>query len=183
MIIYGEESEKNALQRVAELMCLAARTAPKGRGVDRIETIIVHDAVEISKLATAMREIAEKHGDSYAFCVRDANAIENSGGPIVIIGTSKGTMGLGVACGYCGFNDCADLTKSGGVCAYVSGDLGIAVGSAASIASQHKADNRVMFSVGKAAINLKLFKNDSEIAYGIPLSASGKNPFFDRKPK
>jgi uncharacterized ferredoxin-like protein len=38
-----------------------------------------------------------------------------------------------------------------------------------------------MYSIGRAAINLKLLGNDVIIAYGIPLSISGKNPFFDRK--
>ena len=61
------------------------------------------------------------------------------------------------------------------------GDLGIAIGSAVSVAAAHHVDNRVMFSAGKAALNLKLF-DDSQvcIAYGIPLSVSGKSPFFDR---
>ena len=33
---------------------------------------------------------------------------------------------------------------------------------------------------GKAAIELGIFGDDVLIAYGIPLSAKGKNPFFDR---
>ena len=179
MITYSEEAESKALLQVAELMCLAARTAPKGRGVDRIETIIIFGNDDIAKLTSEMRNIANNYGDACAFFNRDAGCLEKAGGPVVLIGTTTGTMGL-AGCGYCGFENCNELTKAGGVCAYVSGDLGIAVGSAASVAAQHKADNRVMFSVGKAAINLGLFKGDIKIAYGLPLSASGKNPFFDR---
>lgn len=41
MIIRGEQAEKGSLMQIAELMCAAARTAPKGRGVDTLETIIV----------------------------------------------------------------------------------------------------------------------------------------------
>jgi uncharacterized ferredoxin-like protein len=40
-------------------------------------------------------------------------------------------------------------------------------------------DNRVMFSMGVGAINAGLI--DTEIAFGIPLSAKGKNIYFDRK--
>jgi uncharacterized ferredoxin-like protein len=39
----------------------------------------------------------------------------------------------------------------------------------------------VMFSAGRAAVNLKALGDEVRIAYGIPLSVSGKNPFFDRK--
>jgi uncharacterized ferredoxin-like protein len=60
-------------------------------------------------------------------------------------------------------------------------DLGIAIGSAVSTASVLKIDNRIMLSIGLAAVNLKILGKDVKIAYGIPLSISGKNPFFDRK--
>jgi uncharacterized ferredoxin-like protein len=39
----------------------------------------------------------------------------------------------------------------------------------------------VMFSAGKAAVSLGLLGAEVRVAYGIPLSVSGKNPFFDRK--
>jgi len=41
-------------------------------------------------------------------------------------------------------------------------------------------DNRIMFSIGKAAKELKLLGEEAEIIYGIPLSSTGKSPFFDR---
>lgn len=42
-------------------------------------------------------------------------------------------------------------------------------------------DNRIMFTAGKAALELGCFPGTVKVAYGIPLSATGKNPFFDRK--
>ena len=84
-------------------------------------------------------------------------------------------------CGYCGFKDCEDNLKNGGLCAISIGDLGIALGSAVSVAAAHHADNRIMFTLGKAAINLNLFDDkEVRIAYGIPVSVSAKSPFFDR---
>ncbi len=62
-----------------------------------------------------------------------------------------------------------------------TGDLGIAVGSAASVAMDERVDNRIMHSVGKAAVDLKLLGEDVKIAYGIPLYIGSKNVFFDRK--
>ena len=60
-------------------------------------------------------------------------------------------------------------------------DLGIAVGSAVKTAQIHNVDNRVMYSGGVAALNLGLFGKECTVAYAIPLSATGKNIFFDRE--
>ena len=37
-----------------------------------------------------------------------------------------------------------------------------------------------MYTYGKAVIELGILGEDVLIAYGIPLSANGKNPFFER---
>ncbi|PKM41668.1 MAG: ferredoxin [Firmicutes bacterium HGW-Firmicutes-8] len=178
MIIRGEQAEESALMRAAELMCAAARTAPKGRGVDNIESLIVTDE-ELKSLAAEMRTWAEKTGAG--FCARDAGNLDLVK-VAVILGTTVQPLGL-PGCGYCGFGDCEGMQKAGGVCAFNTGDLGIAVGSAVSTASALRVDNRIMFSIGRAAINLKMFNTDVKVAYGIPLSISGKNPFFDRLAK
>ena len=52
------------------------------------------------------------------------------------------------------------------------------MGSAVKTASLLNIDNRIMYSVGVAAVELKLI--DADIAYGIPLSARSKNIYFDR---
>jgi uncharacterized ferredoxin-like protein len=39
-------------------------------------------------------------------------------------------------------------------------------------------DNRIMFTAGIAALELSLLPGCS-VAYGIPLKAAGKNPYFD----
>ena len=61
------------------------------------------------------------------------------------------------------------------------GDLGIALGSAASVAADHRADCRIMYTIGKAAVRLGLLGPEVEIAHGIPLSVTGKSIYFDRK--
>ncbi|MGB4438846.1 MAG: ferredoxin domain-containing protein [Sedimentibacter sp.] len=59
--------------------------------------------------------------------------------------------------------------------------MGIAIGSAASIAMDERVDNRIMHSVGIAAADLKLLGEETKIVYGIPLYIGSKNVFFDRK--
>ncbi|MGO8930287.1 MAG: DUF2148 domain-containing protein [Limisphaerales bacterium] len=60
-------------------------------------------------------------------------------------------------------------------------DLGIAAGSAASIAADARVDTRLMFSVGKAILALGLLGRRVKLALGIPVSITRKSPFFDRK--
>lgn len=163
------------LEQIAEEMCLAARTAPKGRGIDLLEMVVLKEEA-IDKLSDKMLEIGER--EKHHTFLRDGENILKAQ-VIVLIGTRKQYIGLKY-CGYCGFKDCAGAEKNGAVCAFNTGDLGIAVGSAVSVAMDHRVDNRIMYSAGKAAIELGLFGKDAAVAFGIPLSATGKNPFFDR---
>ncbi len=65
-------------------------------------------------------------------------------------------------------------------CAVNSVDLGIAIGSMVATAADLRVDTRVMFSVGWAAMHLNWLPG-CQAAYGVPVSASSKNPFFDRQ--
>lgn len=175
MINY-EEAKQSGLKDVAEFMAMAARTAPKTRGIDNLEIIIIDSDKDKATLIKKMREISRR--DNRPSCERDANNIEDTK-YIIIIGTKAEPLGLN--CGFCGYKDCEELSKTKAVCAYNSMDLGIALGSAASIAARFHVDNRLMYSIGKAAIETSLFKGNINQAIGIPLNATGKNPFFDRK--
>jgi uncharacterized ferredoxin-like protein len=175
-IIIGKDMEQRAVEEVAALMCAAARTAPKGKGVDNLATLVV-TGEDKDMLAREMRRVAEEH--SVEFFARDASCVD-SAHAVVLLGQHPVPLYL-PTCGYCGFTDCNENKERGGVCAISVGDLGIAACSAASVAGLHHVDNRIMFSIGRAALNLKLFDEDVKEAYGIPLSVSGKSPFFDRK--
>ncbi len=176
MLELNPENSTDFLVQAARLLCLAARTAPKARGRDFLVTAIV-TGPEKEALVARMREIARR--DGVAFIERDAGNISGVD-VVVLLGTRKEPLGL-PHCGYCGFADCRALQVAGGVCAFNSGDLGIAVGSAVSRAADLRLDNRIMYSAGKAALELGLLGEEVALAYGIPLAAAGKNPFFDRK--
>jgi uncharacterized ferredoxin-like protein len=49
------------------------------------------------------------------------------------------------------------------------------------VAADLRVDNRVFFTAGRAALNLKTLGEQVRIAYGIPLSVGPKSPFFDRR--
>lgn len=173
---HSPELEKEGMLEACRLMTIAARTSPKTRGIDNIDIVAIDDESTRKKLIKKMTEISRAE-DRPSFG-RDAASIDASD-IILVIGVKSNPAGLN--CGFCGYKKCEDLKRSGGVCAYNSVDLGIAVGSAVSIASDLRTDNRVMYSIGRASLDLKLFSKDVRQALGIPLSVTGKNPFFDRK--
>lgn len=177
-IINEREINHQALRKIAEQMLIAARTAPKARGMDNLEVALL-EGESIRILADKMKEIG--HKTTTPFILRDAANIENV--PIIVIlGTKIDSIGLQDICGYCGYDNCNEREKHPEKpCAYNANDLGIAIGSAVSVAIDNRVDNRVMFSIGKAALELGLLGKDVKIILGIPLSATGKNPFFDRK--
>jgi uncharacterized ferredoxin-like protein len=172
----SDELEKEAVKDVAEFMAAAARTAPKTRGVDNIEVVLIDDRPSRESLIGRMKKMsaAEKRPSME----RDADSISDSPA-ILVIGARANPAGLN--CGCCGFGTCDGLKKAGGVCAYNSMDLGIAASSAVSIADGFHVDNRIMYSIGRASIDLGFLPKDVKQALGIPLSVTGKNPFFDRK--
>ncbi len=175
MIRLNNEAEKEGIFHAAQLLCIAARTAPKGKGKDLLITAIV-SGEEKKRLADRMREIAAR--DEVGFFARDAGNLDGTEA-VVLLATRKEPLGL-PHCGYCGFSDCRAMQAAGGTCSFNTGDLGIAVGSAASRAADLRLDNRVMYSAGKAALELGMLGEEAAIAYAIPLSATGKSPFFDR---
>ena len=175
MIINERESRHEQVLNVARQMMTAARTAPKGKGVDIIEVALVTDE-DIKKLSEQLISLSEEKG--MKFFLRDADNIL-SAECVLLIGTRELAQGLN--CGHCGFPTCAE--RSAGVpCAINSVDVGIAIGSACATAADHRVDTRVMFSAGLAAQRLDILEGCKQV-FAIPVSASSKNPFFDRKPK
>ena len=173
----GTELEKKAAFAVADLVALAAKTSPKGRGQDDI-AVLVLDGKEKDAVANEMRKIAKDTGEG--FFERDAANLDNSH-LVIFIGVKDMPLGLAY-CGCCGFKNCAENKKAGGKCAINLTDLGIALGSAVSVAAGHRIDNRIMLSAGRAALNLKIFPENVKTCFGIPLSSSSKSIFFDRAP-
>jgi uncharacterized ferredoxin-like protein len=178
MTVHSEEKiRKEAIYDVAKKMMIAARTAPKGKGVDNLEIICIGEET-IAAVAEKMKTKAEKEGWPQMF-IRDANNILKA--PyVILIGTKISPLRLKI-CGFCGYANCDEKDKyPDHPCAFNTGDLGIAIGSAVSIAMDNRVDNRIMYSVGIVAKEMGIMGGDVRIVYGIPLSVSSKNPFFDR---
>lgn len=175
-MVYNERDVRHEhVIECAKQMMTAARTAPKAKGVDIIEVMMITDD-DIVALSNALHQIGENMGRGGL--MRDADNIL-SADAVVLIGTREEAMALN--CAYCGSATCGERPE-GVPCAMNTIDIGIAVGSACATASDLRLDTRVMYSVGYAAGKLGWMPGCKYII-GIPVSASSKNPFFDRKRK
>lgn len=168
------------LRIVADLMALAARTAPKSAGKDFIVMRII-EGDDVKTLAEKMlaygRATGKKNFD------RDGASVAASD-VVVLIGV-KDAQSVGLNCGACGVDACELLPINhfedefrGPQCAYRLLDMGIALGSAVKTASILNADNRIMYRAGVVARQMGLI--DADFVMGIPLSATGKSIYFDR---
>lgn len=164
---------------IAKQMAIAARTAPKARGIDNLE-IYIAEGETIEIIANKMKEIG--NDASSEFFIRDAENIMRSHS-VLLIGTRISAMGL-AKCGMCGYENCEEKNSHPlHPCIFNTNDLGIAIGSAVSVAADNRVDNRVMYSVGQAVLELKLLGEEVTIVFGIPVCADSKSPFFDRVKK
>jgi uncharacterized ferredoxin-like protein len=182
-ISQGADAEKEAILEAAKLMLVAARTAPKTAGKDDIMTAIVYGS-EKDLIAEKMERIGEERG--LEGFMRDAKNVRDS--EVVILIGVRGNKSVGLDCGGCGFENCRKFDRRqkklgkdfiGPQCIFKSFDVGIAMGSAAKVASLLNVDNRIMYRIGSAAMKLKLLP-EASVMMGIPLSALGKNIYFDR---
>ena len=186
-ILTSRQIEKEAVEMAASMMAVSARTAPKARGVDSVKMIVLTGEDLETLAATMEKKVKEKSPELPSF-KRDAVNVRGSAA-VLLIGVSRNPkrVELPLNCGACGYKNCKDLLVAGKkegedftgpVCIFQAIDLGIALGSAVKLAGELNIDNRIMYTVGAAAKKLNLL--DSDLVIGIPLSVTGKNPYFDR---
>ncbi len=157
---------------IARAMITAARTAPKARGNDLFECAVI-DGDDIVRLSEAMKRLHASTGRP-VYERDSANILQAQ--CIVLVGIHPGVMGLN--CGHCGFPTCGGKPAQA-PCAMNITDVGIAIGSACATAADHRADTRVLFSAGMAAMKLDILHGCRQV-FAIPVSIASKNPFFDR---
>src|SRR5512146_2318176 len=187
----------DALRHVAQLCAVAAMTAPKSGGQlfskgakPFIETVIIEDRNTLTRLAEWLRERGNGLKDPIWF--RDAETAEKLD-LVLFIGLAKWYPPV-YDCGACGYATCAEFLRArehnkiegsedwefpGPICQLRAIDLGIAVGSAAKIASMNNIDARCQTRIASAARHLGIIEAD--LAVALSMSVSHMNIFFDRK--
>ena len=191
------ETFMTASRHVAQLCAVAAMTAPKSGGQlflkgskPFIETVIVEERETLARLAEWLRARGTKLKDPIWF--RDADTAEKLD-LVLFIGLAKWYPPL-YDCGACGYATCAEFLRAapkyrlegsedwefpGPICQLRCIDLGIAVGSAAKVASLNNIDTRCQTRIAAAARHLGVIEAD--LAVALSMSVSHKNIFFDKR--
>lgn len=186
--------EKQAVKEAAKIIGISIRTAPKSAGIDDVAYMILSEAqkakvvLETKRIAGILQKNTSKEMQRAILLDwhSDAKAIESSD-CLMLIGVI-GRKPAGFNCAGCGFRDCQEFLKAksprtifmaGPFCIFQLLNLGIAISSAAKTASILNIDNRIMYRAGLAGYRLGLLKGYNPIL-GLPLSATGKNIYFDR---
>ena len=175
-MIEQREAIHEAILDAAREICLAAKTAPKACGKDSIVTAVL-TGDEIERLAACMDELEKPRNKPIPIFSRDAQLLRSCGA-VVLIGQKRVVRALN--CGLCGRATCGECIADGGHCAFDDIDLGIALGSAASIAADKRIDNRILYTAGTAAMKLKMLGDGVATIMALPLAASERNQFFLR---
>lgn len=170
-----------SVEIVAQMMEIAAITAPKTKGENYVQVKIL-----VGDEARALGEKMIAYGEEYhrSNFDRDGRNVINSQA-VVLIGV-KDAKPAGLNCSACGYATCTELEEAtpvveefrGPICAYRLLDMGIALGSAAKTASLFNVDNRIMYRIGAVARASGVV--DWDFVMGIPLSVSSKSIYFDR---
>jgi len=193
MAVYeGYEAANEHMLEVAKACAAAAAKAPTltGRLNLRMEILTGEDL-------EPMIQVLETLGKTSAFQLHDATAFrayKNEGllPPVLLLGADLTQPPLW-NCGGCGFPTCGEylkyLSKNKGVgvgaygptCLWKVIDLGIAADHACACAAQHRAEARIMFSMGAVSMFLGRLEGCSFVL-GLPVGPVGQNRWFDRMP-
>ncbi len=186
-IVKNEAMENDAVRTGAAMMALAMRTAPKTRGTDSLKTAVV-SGDDLEALAAMMEKKGGEKSTELPIFKRDAGSVRKAAA-VLLVGVNRDPKKIDMPfnCGACGYGTCRGLEAAGPrqgedfagpTCVFQAIDIGVALGSAVKLAAEMGIDNRIMYTAGAAAKALGLL--DSDVIMAIPLSATGKNPFFDR---
>jgi uncharacterized ferredoxin-like protein len=193
MAVYeGYEAANEHMLEVAKACAAAAAKAPTltGRLNLRMEILTGEDL-------EPMIQVLETLGKTSAFQLHDATAFrayKNEGllPPVLLLGADLTQPPLW-NCGGCGFPTCGEylkyVSKNKGVgvgaygptCLWKVIDLGIAADHACACAAQHRAEARIMFSIGAVSMFLGRLEGCSFVL-GLPIGPVGQNRWFDRMP-
>jgi uncharacterized ferredoxin-like protein len=101
-----QNPELESVELLARIILTAARTTPKGKGIDDIITCLLSKD-EKNELASKMEELSEIK--DLKFLIRDAQNIRDADAIVLIGLKSSGVSSLD--CGVCGFGTCKEMLE------------------------------------------------------------------------
>ena len=192
MAVYdGYKAAQDHLIDIAKSCILAAAKAPTLTQQLELRTEIITDE-DIDPILDILGTL----GETSAFQLHDFVALKHLADqgrmpPILLLGADLTKPALW-DCGACGFKTCGEYLKYtkmnkgvgvgayGPTCVWKAIDFGIACDWACACVAQHRAESRIMFSIGALALMTNRLEGTSYIL-GLPIGPAGQNLWFDRE--
>jgi uncharacterized ferredoxin-like protein len=185
-----ESDRKESVRIVARLILASGTTSPRVGGVGECTIHILEDDADIEDLCQEMERMAGIK-KSWGFFNRDAAILREA--DAVLIATSLRCVNdpADINCNMCGKLTCEylkaepklpadpDVAFQGPLCVFRANNIAYAIDGMISQARNLGIDHGVYWSVGTAAMRLRLLPKDTGFALGVAISVTEKSPFRD----
>ncbi len=185
-----ETDRTDAVRVAARLILASGTTSPRVGGVGECTIHIYDDACDIEDIAQEMEQMAEIK-KSWAFFKRDAAMLRDADAVMVTTSLRCVADPADINCNLCGKLVCEylkeeeklpeepDVAFRGPLCIFRATNIAYALDGMISQARNLGIDYGVFWSVGAAAMRMRLLPKDTGFALALGISVTEKSPFRD----
>lgn len=185
-----EADRKEAARVAASLILASGTTSPRVGGVGECTIHVLDDECDIEDLCQKMEEMAEVK-KSWEFFKRDAAMLRDADAVLITTSLRSLTDPADINCNMCGKLVCEylkeeeklppdpDVAFRGPLCTFRANNIAYAVDGMVSQARNLGIDYGVYWSVGAAAMRMKILPTATGFALAVAISITEKSPFRD----
>jgi uncharacterized ferredoxin-like protein len=185
-----EADRKEAAKVAASLILASGTTSPRVGGVGECTIHVLNDECDIEDLCQKMEEMAEIK-KSWEFFKRDAAMLRDADAVLITTSLRSLTDPADINCNMCGKLVCEylkeeeklppdpDVAFRGPLCTFRANNIAYAVDGMVSQARNLGIDYGVYWSVGAAAMRMKILPRATGFALAVAISITEKSPFRD----
>lgn len=185
-----EADRKEAAKIAARLILASGTTSPRVGGVGECTIHVLDDECDIEDLCQKMEQMAEIK-KSWGFFKRDAAMLRDADAVLITTSLRSLTDPADINCNMCGKLVCEylkeeeklppdpDVAFQGPLCVFRANNIAYAVDGMIFQARNLGIDYGVYWSVGAAAMRMKILPRATGFALAVAISITEKSPFRD----
>ncbi len=185
-----ETDRMDAVRASARLILASGTTTPRVGGVGECTIHIVEDECDIEDICQEMERMAHIK-KSWGFFKRDAAMLRDADAVLIATSLRSLTDPADINCNLCGKLVCEyqkeeeklpaepDVAFTGPLCTFRAANTAYAVDGMISQARNLGVDYGVYWSVGAAAMRMRILPRDTGFSLAVAISVTEKSPFRD----
>ncbi len=185
-----EIDRMDAVKTAARLILASGTTTPRVGGVGECTIHIVEDECDIEDICQEMERMADVK-KSWGFFKRDAAMLRDADAVLIATSLRSLTDPADINCNLCGKLVCEyqkeeeklppepDVAFTGPLCTFRAANIAYAVDGMISQARNLGVDYGVYWSVGAAAMRMRILPRDTGFSLAVAISVTEKSPFRD----